>query len=198
MPCPSGLVVKNGSNTRATSASGIPGPSSITSTATPSAQCRARTVTLPGPPVMRLPAPRCVSGSRIPAASGWIHHRHWQVGLHLEPDLDPARHQPFRSSANVASSSGWIAVGRRWRSCFRAKLSRFFTMPGRALRLVPNYGTGSLRADGTSGRSARNSAKPTTEASGLLRSWATPANDWPMADSFSDCISWSSSLCRSV
>src|SRR5947207_590565 len=34
----------------------------------------------------------------------------------------------FLSSTKVASSSGWRAVGRRWCSCFRAKLSRFFTM----------------------------------------------------------------------
>ena len=54
VPSPSGLVVKNGSNTCAASASDIPGPSSATSTATPSSQRRARTTTVPGRPVLAI------------------------------------------------------------------------------------------------------------------------------------------------
>jgi hypothetical protein len=51
VPSPSALVVKKGSNTCVASASDMPGPSSITSIATPSSQRRARTRILPGRPV---------------------------------------------------------------------------------------------------------------------------------------------------
>ena len=54
VPSPSGLVVKNGSNTCAASASDMPGPSSTTSTATQSSQRRARTTTVPGRPVLAI------------------------------------------------------------------------------------------------------------------------------------------------
>ncbi len=58
--------------------------------------------------------------------------------------------------------------------------------------------SGSLSAGGTWGTSRRKSAKPTTEASGLLRSWAMPAMSCPMADIFSDWMSWSCNRRRSV
>ena len=58
--------------------------------------------------------------------------------------------------------------------------------------------SGSRSAGGTLGTSPRKSAKPTTEARGLLRSWAMPAMSWPMADIFSDWMSWSCKRRRSV
>ena len=58
--------------------------------------------------------------------------------------------------------------------------------------------SGSRSDGGTLGTSRRKSAKPTTEASGLLRSCAMPAMSWPMADIFSDWMSWSCKRRRSV
>ena len=58
--------------------------------------------------------------------------------------------------------------------------------------------SGSRMLGGMWGTSVRKSANPSTEASGLLRSWAMPAISWPMADIFSDWISWSCNRRRSV
>src|SRR5258708_6893094 len=58
--------------------------------------------------------------------------------------------------------------------------------------------SGSANAGGISPASERKSLNPTTDASGLLRSCATPAMSWPMADIFSDCTSCSWSLRLSV
>ncbi len=58
VPSPSALVVKKGSKTRACSSSGMPGPSSVISTAMPSSQVRACTRTVPPRPV---PAIACAA-----------------------------------------------------------------------------------------------------------------------------------------
>ena len=94
VPSPSGLVVKKGSNTWAASASDMPGPSSITSTATPSSQRRARTTHAPGPPG---------AGDRLRGVVDQVDEDlldlvgvdvgHRQIGLDLDLGLDAVRHE---------------------------------------------------------------------------------------------------------
>ncbi len=129
VPSPSGLVVKNGSNTWAAMLSGIPGPLSVTSTATPSSQRRARTTMVPGRPVDAIAWAALLI--RL-TNTCWI----WlgsMSGMGRSASTSSRASTRcamswFRSSRKVASSSGLSAVGRRWCSCFRAKVSRFFTM----------------------------------------------------------------------
>ena len=94
VPSPSGLVVKNGSNTWAASASDMPGPSSAMSTATPSSQRRARTTTVPGRPAARDRLRRVVDeiDEDLLDLVG-IDVRHRQVGLDLQARLDPVGHE---------------------------------------------------------------------------------------------------------
>ena len=51
MPWPTGLVVKNGSNTRLRSSSGMPGPVSATSTSAQSPSRAVRSVSVPSPAI---------------------------------------------------------------------------------------------------------------------------------------------------
>ena len=60
-------------------------------------------------------------------------------------------------------------------SWLRAKDSRFFTMFAARSASWRITWSGSASDDGTSPASTRKSLKPTTEASGLFRSCATPA-----------------------
>ncbi len=190
VPSPSGFVVKNGSNTWLASVSDIPGPSSITSTATPSSHGRARTddgsrTTRRGDGLRRVVDE--IDEHLLDLVG--VDVGHGEIGVDVDAGIDPVGHELVAEEDERRVEKRPSAVGRRWCSCFRAKLSRFFTIFDARSASSRMTDSGSLRAAGTCGTSLRKSAKPTTDARGLLRSWAMPAMSCPMADSFSDWMS---------
>ena len=176
VPSPSGLVVKNGSNTWAASASDMPGPSSITSMATPSSQRRARTTTRPGRPVLAIACAALlmqVDEDLLDLVRVDVRHR--QVGLDLDLRLDPVGHELVPEQDERRVEQRLERGGAALMLLLPGEAQQVLDDVRRALGLLADDRERLASEGGMLGTSPRKSAKPTTEASGLLRSWAMPA-----------------------
>src|SRR6266545_3291905 len=199
VPLPSPLVVKNGSNTRAATSSDMPGPESVTLTATPS---RVRFAVIQIPPLdpslviawlallMRF-TNTCLIWLAFTSTSG-------RPGSTASVASILVAISWLRSSASVDSRIGSMGWRLRSPSWLRANDSRFFTIVAARSASWRMTWSGSTSRGGSSSASTRKYENPTTEARGLFRSCATPAISCPIADIFSDCINCSWSRRRSV
>src|SRR6185437_3740440 len=195
VPSPTGLVVKNGSKSRAAVAWSMPQPVSLTLSRTaapddgsaPAGTGAVSTVIVPRPPAMACPAlvtrliTICRSCPASPMTGGT---------LEIRPSSVMVAGRLARSSFSAERVRSARSTARRLTASLRLK-ARMRPTRSRARSLACRIISRLLRSRLFSGRArAVVLASAKTGTSVLLSSWAMPPASVPNASSFCECSSW--------
>ena len=211
-PGPIGLVVKNGSNARATTSGVMPVPVSVTAMADVLAGRRVAVVAAWRSRRVLLVSIRSLPPSGIASRAlmarlrmlfsswFWSHSVGHRSADQRELELDALAHASGAAGPPWTRSGGLARSGLGSSGCRREKASRRWVSAAARLADVTapiDDSAGSRSSRPSASRFCARSSDPTMPCSRLLKSWAMPPVSWPTASIFCDWRS-ASSVRRSV